>query len=192
MAVIGGGVGAVVHEGAIDPDLDRPPDGLDDHAVPFPHGLLRAIGQVHDAARLSLRDPPLLLWPPPLLHVRHRDVLDDAPEVARVLAVHLYLDGLREHLVQCARRRRVDQDTSVPWLGREAVFHFESVVAKHRIADQVPVRFSEAHQQAVADQEWVSGACTGVHGRDVNMPSGKVPAIEEGVRLSWFESARSS
>ena len=46
------GVEALVHEVAVEPDLDGSAARLDDQAVPFPERLLRAVGEVQDPPRV--------------------------------------------------------------------------------------------------------------------------------------------
>ena len=62
LALLGGALGAVVHEVAVEPYLDLVLEALDHHAVPFAGLLLGAVGQVLDAAGLALGDAPVLLW----------------------------------------------------------------------------------------------------------------------------------
>ena len=99
LALLGGALGAMVYEVAVDPYLDLVVEALDHQAVPFAGLLLGVVGQVLDAAGFALGDAPVLLGTAALHHVGHGDVLHDAPEVARVSVVHLHLDRLWKHLV---------------------------------------------------------------------------------------------
>src|SRR5947209_20615085 len=59
LAAISGGVRAVIHQVAVDPDSDGTPDSLDYHGVPLTDGLLGTVGQVEDAPPLAPCIPPL-------------------------------------------------------------------------------------------------------------------------------------
>src|SRR4030095_15209959 len=109
LTVVGSAVRAVVDHVAVDPDLDLVSTAFDHHLVPLARGLLARVRQVLDAA-LAAVDAPFRLRSASRLHVGHRDVLADAPEVARVARVQLALDRLREHLAEPARRRSVHED----------------------------------------------------------------------------------
>ena len=88
-----------------------------------------------------------------LHHVGHGDVLDDAPEVARVSVVHLHLDRLRKHLVESPWLGRVHQYTAIAGFAREAVFHLQPVVTVDFVVHQVAAGRTEADQHAVAGHE---------------------------------------
>ena len=90
---------------------------------------------------------------PARLHVGHRDVFLDAPEVAGVPALHLHLDRLREHLVERAWRRSVDQDAAVAAGAGKAVLGDQAIVAVRLLRDEVPLGLAEAHQHAAAHHE---------------------------------------
>ena len=132
--------------------------------------------------RASPSAPPhfcLVLARAARLHVRHLDVLLDAPEVAGVAALHLDLDRLREHLVERPRLRGVDQHAAVAALAREAVLDLQAVVAVAGVGEQMPGRRAEAHEQPVAHHEarGCGGIC--VASGDVRRPAGEVLAVEE-------------
>ena len=178
LALPRGAFGAVVHEVAVDPYLDLVVEALDYHAVPIAGFLLRTIGQVEDAAGLALGDSPVLLGTSARRDRKSVDVLHDAPEVPRVLVVHLYLDRLREHLVKGAWLGGVHQNPTVARLAREAVFHLEAVVLVHLVVHQVAAGGTEAHQHAVAGHEGHLVVGVFVEVRDVHLPARQILAVE--------------
>ena len=181
LAAAGGGLVTFVHQVAVDPDLDGGAARFDDHRVPLAQRLLRAVGQVEDAAGVGLGAAPLLavLARAALLHVGHGDVLLDDPEVAGVPALHLHLDGLREHLVQRARRGGVHQHPAVAGLAGEAVLHLQPVVLVGGLGDEVALGVAQADQLAVAHDEAVGRLRVGVLGGHVGLPAGEILAVEQ-------------
>ena len=102
---------------------------LDGHGVPLVRRLFGIVRQIENPPPFACGGSPVLLGPVPLDHVGHRDVLEDAPEVAGVAVVHLHLDRLGKHLRKGPRRRGVHQDAAVARLARKAIFDFEAIVA---------------------------------------------------------------
>src|SRR5262245_10652129 len=188
LAVIGRAAGALVDEVAVDPDRDRVATALDDHAVPLAGLVLGAIGEVRDAPRAVAVDAPLLLRPAPLLHVGHRDVLADAPEVAGIADLQLALDRLREHAVEPPRRRSVHEHAAVAGLAGPAPLELEAVVAVRRVGDQVALGLAVADQQAVAHGERRRHLGAAVRAGHIGVPAGEVLAVAERDR-AWFRGA---
>ena len=108
--------------------------------IPLAKRLLGVVSEIENPARISLAAAVFLtfLSRPPRLHVGHFDVLLDAPEVASVQVVHLHLDRLREHTIERAQPRRVDEDATIAWLAGKPVLDFKPVVAVDRSVSRWP------------------------------------------------------
>src|SRR2546423_9701410 len=155
-SVIGRGIRAVVYEIAIDPDSDRAADDLDHHRVPFPNGLLGAVGEIENAARFSFRSSPLRGRPSPALHVGNANVFENAPEIAGISVLHLDLDRAWEHPIKRAWRRGMYENASVSRRAGKAVLGLQPIIAVAGVGDEMSARFAETHQHSVAHDERIS------------------------------------
>ena len=82
-------MGAVVDQLAIDPDFDFIRERLNYQRVPLADRFFRAFGQIENPASLAFGDSPGFLRSTSLDHIWHGDVFHDAPEIPRVLVIHL-------------------------------------------------------------------------------------------------------
>ena len=152
-SLLGSTVEPMVDHVPVNPDLDLVPNALDPHTVPFANRLFRIIGKVRNPAGLALDDPPVLLGSASTDHVGHENILDDAPEVPRMLVVHLYFDRLGKHLVEVAQLGGMNQHPAISRLARKAVLRDHPVVLEFLIRQKMPARRTQADQHPIARNE---------------------------------------
>ena len=172
---------AMVDQIPVHPDHDFVALADDFHAIPPAQLHLGAIGEVVDVTGITLESTPLLalLAGTALLHVGHLDVLSNAPEIPGVLVLHLHLNGGREHVIEDAGRRAVDQNPAIARLTGEAVFHHHPVIRVIASGDQMPARLADAHQLALAHDKAGLNVRILVGLGHIRLPAIEVLAVEE-------------
>lgn len=70
------------------------------------------------------------------------------------------------------------QYTAIARLGCKAIRHFQPVIFIHTVSDEVSSGSAEAHQETIADNEWVHRVGVVVHCRHIHVPAAEVFAIE--------------
>ncbi len=89
----------MIDQVVVEPDLNLVVQRLNDQNIPFTERIFGIIRQIEYSASFSFGYAPFFLGSASFDHVWNGNVLDDHPEVSRILVHHLNFDGLWKHLV---------------------------------------------------------------------------------------------